>query len=141
MNFHFGFKCGEYTPAVEARLTQDIIAMYNVRNNINLVCCHVSDEADSVLNSLQVKRVPALTLATLWITYQTSEEAVEVPDYVTTVVERKLFVPQSKLGMCTDPTPKPRAPDASRVMAPRNTIMPPNGTCGYDPGLLLLLYY
>ena len=131
-----------YTPQVEGQLTRDVIAFQNspVMRDRELVIVCASDQPDRLLQALKVRRSPVLTLASVYIKYKTEELWPEVPEHVTTEIERDLYQAVARPNL--DPTPRPGyfmppqgrpAPDSIGLKRPA-----PNGYAPIDPGVVLL---
>ncbi len=98
--YHVGLKWDTYTPAVEAQIVRDMMALQGQHANIAAV---IDDPSPSkMLQALGVKPVLNIhALATLWVVYRTKDEPFEVPEHAEQVIERDLFSPEPK-GMLNE---------------------------------------
>ena len=139
MPLHFGVLYLAYTPAVEAQLVRDIIAMQSSMNQ-DLVCCCAKDDADRVLQSFNIRRLPADTIAKLWIVYKTNiDDAISTPEFAETTITRDLFLTSSSNSLqIRDNDSGYFLPEPGRAAPARNFVMPTQNTPTTDPAVLFL---
>ncbi len=137
-----GILFDDFTPQVESQIMRDVQQLRQVaaRSEEIVVCCS-SNKPQKMLDQLQVRIVPTLQLATMWIIYRTKEYWPDTPEWCTTEVRRDLY--QGNTGpnlMRTDPDqqngfylpPQGRlSPDTLSLERPA-----PNGYICVDPGLI-----
>lgn len=141
--FHFGLVWDHYSPAVEAQIVRDVIAMQNFGGNrpLELICCCEASNADPVLRSFSIKRIPTTGLATMWIGYSTTlDEEVEFPEHAKVVIKRDLAIQQSEPYLRDIERPGYYLPEPGRIGPDSLSIHKPapNGYGFVDPAIVLL---
>ena len=84
---YVGLAWDEYTPAVQAQLVRDVMALKEKTNKwpgSKLVVVSPKPDADAVLVQLGVPRVPNRALATFWRVYEVLTEP-DLPDNAETI--------------------------------------------------------
>lgn len=95
---YVGVLFDEYTPAVEAQILRDCLALLDVgRTKVNevVICCN-NDRIGAVLSGLGMRHIPTLELAKLWLVYKTGEYFPQAPDWSEETIERDLWIKPSK---------------------------------------------
>jgi hypothetical protein len=92
--YSMGIKWDVLTPQVRAQITKDLIAIQNQPMSRNLLVYYEGDnaEVDTILQSLQIERVPLAATAYLWVLYQTGEDALPEPEHARQVVVRDMRI-------------------------------------------------
>lgn len=141
-NFYFGLCWDKYTPAVEGQIARDMIALSsNKRPEVNLIACVIEPDANQLLASMNIKYIPNMVAAKLWILYKaTFDNDVDAPEHATTVIVRELAVKDAKGSLSTDefngfylPEQGRWGPDSISMHRPA-----PNGYAPPDPQLIML---
>lgn len=143
--YKVGLAWDDYTPAVEAQVCRDVIALQNDSRVKDLVVISASDRADRVLTALGVRRLPMLSLARDWVAYRTKPETQNyeiIPEHVDNdcIVDRNLFTTnigpnidgESRNGYALKPQGRP-IPNQLNMHKP-----PPNAYPPMDPSFSLL---
>ena len=141
--FYFGVKWDKYTPQVEAQLTKDLIAMVDQAQTLklNLVAVCESSEADRVFLSMNVRRLPLSTFATMWLLYKTHRDSdVEMPEHAKRVLIREMFTTVAPPTIDTGRHSGYSLAPQGRVAPPRIGVNrpAPNSTAKPDYALILL---
>lgn len=98
MTYHVGLKWDVYTPAVEAQIVRDMMALQN--NGTQQIAAIIDDPSPSnMLQALGIKPVLSIhSLATLWILYKTKDDddGLDAPEHADHVIVRDLYTPLAK---------------------------------------------
>lgn len=95
----------DYTPAVEAQLTRDLISLkYYYQTDIT-VCCEMLSYIQNVCLSLGIKCISNIEQATAFIIYQTKEEMI-LPENSGETLIRKLFQEKEETNLVSNPNNK-----------------------------------
>lgn len=135
----------EYTPAVEAQLTRDIIALQNAhpRDEFEVQCVGDEPSMDRLLNAFNIVRVTGGKPA-LYVVYRTTEWWPEYPDERTaTVICRDLYIEDAAPRMSGEPSVGYYVPTTQgRPIRPQNPLNrmghKGNGKGMVDPAIKLI---
>lgn len=139
----WGIVFDRWTPAVEGRLTQDLIRLQNLArhkySDVVVVCD--SEEPARVCESLGLAIDTDPGLASVWTQYKTGPKWPEIPVPASTVMQRDLYTPVKKQSM--DPSgrdtgyflPEQGRPNQNYLTLTRPA---PNGYAPVDPVLVSL---
>lgn len=71
--YYLGIVYDKYTPAVAGQIARDLIALDSYAHNVEIVVVSDKDDADPILRSLGISRVPELNMARLFRVYVVDE--------------------------------------------------------------------
>lgn len=130
----------EYTPAVEAQITRDLIAMrkLNSKEEFAIICEHTHCERLAAAFN-----IPLFTQGTpnFYVVYKTTEWWPEHPDETEAcVVMRDMYVSQEEISIDPDARPGYYLPEQGRLMAPKDRLTQrgPTGKGAVDPTILMV---
>ena len=142
---YVGLLFEDYTPSVEGQILRDCLALQQaLAPNEELVLVCESNKPDAVLNSLGLRRVPTVQIASIWIIYRTKEQWLAPPENCTTEIKRDLYVQiknskilrevdeQESTGYYLPPQGR-LSPDTLSLERPA-----PNGYIPIDPSIFMI---
>ena len=130
----------QYTPAVEAQITRDLIALKSSypRATFSVVCA--SEEPERLLESFGIMLYPKGTTK-LTLVYKVADQWPEHPlSHETRVIMRDLYVPEEQITVDNTPRVGYHLPYQGRDIPNQVDLIKrgPNGPGGVDPAILLL---
>lgn len=130
----------QYTPAVEAQITRDLIALKSTHPKSEFAVICASNDTERLLESFGIPLYPKGT-SHLTLVYKVSDQWPDHPSETeATVVMRDLYVYEDTLTVDGTPTVGYYMPEQGRSIPNQVDLVKrgPTGPGGVDPAILLL---